>query len=659
MHRRFRAPSRRRPRRAAARPPLETLEARTLLAALPAPPPEAQVNTFTRDHQRYPSVATDASGDYVVTWESYQQEDLDWNIYAQRYAADGSPRGPEFRVNQVTTSYHTNSSVAMDDAGNFVVVWTQGPHAVVYGRMFRADGSPKGDAFVVDWTAGAGTASVAMDADGNFVIAWDIASAADDRRSVFAQYYVPNGDRMGIFQVSTNVAGSARKPDVAMDADGDFAVTFEVADDPLLAGTYLRSYRSPARSPLTPLPETRVSAAAGSAAAPAVAMAADGKAVVTWSNGTTMFARQYPPLGLAGGGDIVVGTADTPFALDVAADGAGSFVVSWSASGSPGNSDVFARGFAADGGPASAPFRLNSYVPNQQANPAIAMTDAGGFVSAWNSWGQDGDLTGVFAREFAGIASPAATVVGRRAFYNHSALDGNNEAANAADDAAVATNKLALLPGGTASFFNVTSYTRGINGVMVDLTDLPSDMTLDLSDFAFRSGTTVDRSTWAAGPEPLLLASRELAPGRRRVTLVWPDFDPRDVSGKQQAVANGWLEVTLKANGRTNLTADDVFYFGNLIGETGGANPAGVLEVNSADVARARAAKLASGAAVTNPHDFNRDGRVNVWDLNLARGREGVAVPLFSAQRIASTPAPLPARPTSSVRGDYVPSILS
>ena len=37
------------------------------------------------------------------------------------------------------------------------------------------------------------------------------------------------------------------------------------------------------------------------------------------------------------------------------------------------------------------------------------------------------------------------------------------------DDAAIATDKTALLPGETASLANYTSYSRGINGIMVDL----------------------------------------------------------------------------------------------------------------------------------------------------------------------------------------------
>ena len=230
----------------------------------------------------------------------------------------------------------------------------------------------------------------------------------------------------------------------------------------------------------------------------------------------------------------------------------------------------------------------------------------------------------------------------------------------AGDDAAIATNKPALLPGGTASFLNVTSYARGINGVMVDVSDLPAGVTLEAADFVFRSGTSADRSTWTAGPEPVQVATREVAPGRQRVSLIWNDYDPRSTSSKQQAVANGWLEVTLKANGRTNLAADDVFYVGNLTGETGAANDAGVLEVSSTDIARVRAGQLAFGAAVSNPYDFNRDGRVNVLDLNVARSRESSLLTLFSEAPVtaASGPtrdtfAPLPDRATTTLRSNY------
>src|SRR5690348_6381568 len=66
-------------------------------------------------------------------------------------------------------------------------------------------------------------------------------------------------------------------------------------------------------------------------------------------------------------------------------------------------------------------------------------------------------------------AAAAPSVVGRWLFYNQSAFDGNDPAANPADDGAIATDKSALTPNNTAQTTNFTSYSKGINGLMVDI----------------------------------------------------------------------------------------------------------------------------------------------------------------------------------------------
>ena len=55
-------------------------------------------------------------------------------------------------------------------------------------------------------------------------------------------------------------------------------------------------------------------------------------------------------------------------------------------------------------------------------------------------------------------AAEGVNVLARRLFYNNSLADGNDPAANEADDQAVATDKRPLLPGETASFANYSSY---------------------------------------------------------------------------------------------------------------------------------------------------------------------------------------------------------
>ena len=215
-----------------------------------------------------------------------------------------------------------------------------------------------------------------------------------------------------------------------------------------------------------------------------------------------------------------------------------------------------------------------------------------------------------------------AAVFGRHVFYNNSSFDGFNGTATAADDGAVATDKAALLPGAAAMFANYTSYSRGINGVMVDVAGLPTGGVrgVDASDFIFRAGKTGNPSAWADTPAPQSVTVRRGAGagGSDRVTIVWADG----------AIRNQWLQVTVKANGVTGLAVPDVFYFGNQAGETG--DSATDAAVTAADYADTRAMLMAS-SAIGGRYDFNRDGRVNTSDVLIVRGAMLGSIPLLGA----------------------------
>ncbi len=205
---------------------------------------------------------------------------------------------------------------------------------------------------------------------------------------------------------------------------------------------------------------------------------------------------------------------------------------------------------------------------------------------------------------------PNAEVVGRYIFYNNSYHDGRNASANAADDGAIATDKQAYLPGnGPATFINYTSYLRGINGIMIDIANLPGDLSAD--DFIFRVGNSHDLSTWTEAPLPVSVTIRrgEGVGGSDRVTLIWADG----------AIRKQWLQVTVRANANTGLMQDDVFYFGNAIGETG--NRTREAEVNALDMGRVRSNTSLPFVRVDveNVFDFNRDGLVDALDYGLAR----------------------------------------
>ena len=85
--------------------------------------PEFQVNTYTLHNQKSPKVASDDAGDYVVVWNSHYEDGSGYGVYAQRYNSTGAAQGSEFQVNTYTSGNQEQADVAMDSAGDFVVVW--------------------------------------------------------------------------------------------------------------------------------------------------------------------------------------------------------------------------------------------------------------------------------------------------------------------------------------------------------------------------------------------------------------------------------------------------------------------------------------------------------------------------------------------------------
>jgi hypothetical protein len=235
--------------------------------------------------------------------------------------------------------------------------------------------------------------------------------------------------------------------------------------------------------------------------------------------------------------------------------------------------------------------------------------------------------------------APPPAVVGRYTFYNRSAFDGNDPAPGPADDAAIAMDKAALRPGQVSTFDNITSYVRGINGVIVDLAGVPNAASVSAADFVLEAGVG---TTWApVGGAAVNRRQDAGAPGVLRITLALPDGTAK----------NSWLRVTVKANANTGLTSPDVFYFGNLVGDAGGVGPA---TVNATDLARTRAAVGTAGASVVNRYDFTRDGRVDAHDVTAARMNQGrsLAAPGSAGVSgdVATTVPPAPPARTASRR---------
>ena len=141
---------------------------------------ETRVNTTTSGDQNYSSVAMNASGAFIVTWTSQNGQDGSGEgIYAQRYNAAGVAQGSEFKVNTTTSGNQFLSSAGIDSFGNFVITW-EGYNQdaantwAVYKQDYNADGTTFGNETLVNTTTSGDQhyPSVAMSAYGLYVVAW-------------------------------------------------------------------------------------------------------------------------------------------------------------------------------------------------------------------------------------------------------------------------------------------------------------------------------------------------------------------------------------------------------------------------------------------------------------------------------------------------------
>jgi hypothetical protein len=379
---------------------------------------EFQVNTYTTNNQNFPATAMDNNGNFVIVWEGSGAGDNN-GVFARKYNNTGHPLGSVFLVNTTTFRSQVNADIAMDNNGDFVVVWDSyqdGLRNNIYAQRYHSDGSRAGSEFIANTlsTSSQSTPTVAMDDDGDFVIAW--ASNREGDQGIYAQRYYSDGTPNGSdFHVNTYTISSQSRPRAAMDSDGDFVITWTSINQEFYGsnyGVYAQRYDSNG----TPSPQgeflvnTRTTAGQG---IQAVAMDGDGDFVVTWQsdyqdgNNTGVFAQRFNSSGGTAGSEFLVNsnTIQRQYQPAVAMDNNGDFVITWESYQQDGSGfGIYAQRYNSDGSKPltnGSEFQVNFYTFSDQSDTAIAMNSSGQFVIAWDSFKVEGNFDlGVSAKKF-------------------------------------------------------------------------------------------------------------------------------------------------------------------------------------------------------------------------------------------------------------------
>jgi len=377
---------------------------------------EQRVNTYTTKDQRNAAVAMDADGEFVIVWESEEQDaDGSWGIYGQRYNSVGEPVDVEFLISSEFTGNQLNPAAAMDDFGNFVVVWATAGQDFsffndVRGQVYDLEGGRIGVEFLVNSFDLPGVnppadgsfeinPAVAMSGPtGNFAVAWDVVSAQQngvvtDTLIAARMFSLDGSPQAGEFRADTGAGTGgtdtyrvARNPQLAMDDEGGFIIVWESYAGNVIDAydVYFRQFDSAGASITSA--QANMAQFESDQVNPSVAIDADGDFAIVW-NGT-------------GGQPDPLNPADQDLWGDQ--DGEGIFI-RWYHAGDDGSGTVAA--------PVTVQSRVNRTEGGIQQFPTIGMEPDGDLIVAWSGRGV-GDSHGIFARHYyesTDTAGPRAT----------------------------------------------------------------------------------------------------------------------------------------------------------------------------------------------------------------------------------------------------------
>lgn len=338
------------------------------------------------------------------------------------------PLGPQAPANSITAGNQDQTAVAMDAAGNYVVVWRDefldGSGSAIVGRRFFADPTvPPSAQFVINTTTAGDQANpaIAMNANGRFVVVWEGPdSTGPATTDIFGSLRAPNGTPLvAEFAVNTTLTGTQGRPAVAMQTDGRFLITWQdnsgIDFGPSGTGSDIagRFYPStfPSNLPGSPV-RLNLAVVGGDQERPAVvAINATGGWHVGWDGPTNpppssaVWVRVLDNAG-AGPQEFPVNTnlnTSPRSNIALSANSFGNAVAVWQ---DQFDNSIFARELLA-GVPQGAEQQVNLLTDHLNREPSVALDKFGNYVTIWV------EAVGAFSDATAPEGSPIV-ILGRK-----------------------------------------------------------------------------------------------------------------------------------------------------------------------------------------------------------------------------------------------------
>ncbi len=326
---------------------------------------EFTVNSYTFGDQTQPAIGMDRAGNIIATWTS----EVDWDpqnkwelseIFAQVFDSEGNQKGPGFVVNSDWEHFQLNPRIAVGPDGNFVITWVhykvQSNSAEIYAKIYDTNTIPRGKEFQVnDYSTGhQGNPDIALDSEGNFVITWQSWAQDTSDLGIFAKKFGPDGiPIVPEFQVNTTSNNDQFHPAIAINSQNQFIIVWtSFEQDGFQTGLYAQRFDI---------------------------------------NGNTIGSEFRVNFSTAGWQDWA----------DVTIDSSDNYLFCWHSHQYDENSyDIFARKMDTSMTIIIPEFRVNLTTEDWQVFPKIDSDGNGNFIVVWESQELEGSSSGIFAQIF-------------------------------------------------------------------------------------------------------------------------------------------------------------------------------------------------------------------------------------------------------------------
>ena len=310
-----------------------------------------KINTYTLGRQHYPSAAADGN-EYIVAWESKDQDGNGSGIFAQRITETGVKEGAEFTINTYTTDDQWYPVVS-SNGDRFIVVWDSEGQDLngtgLFAQALSGGGFMNNEFKINTYTYGDQIEPVIVSNGQTYYVCWNSNGQDTSLNGVFGQLIDSSGTKIGQEQrLNDYLQDNQQYPKTASNGKTYFVVWESDGQDGEGEGVYGRVIDN------------------------------DGSFLTT-----EIMLNDYTP--------------SDQWAPVVISNGY-SYLAVWSSKGQDGSdSGVYASLFDNEGNKIKNEFRINIYTTGQQVSP---MLSSGGenYLIAWTSYCVSGLDSNVYAR---------------------------------------------------------------------------------------------------------------------------------------------------------------------------------------------------------------------------------------------------------------------